>query len=104
MEHVSTFRYEGKKDIMFINDVEGNTLLYSFLMLMLLEQKDFQFTSVQSLSCVWLFVTPRATACEASLSITNSQSVLELMSIESVMLSNHLNPLSSPSLPDFSLS
>ena len=39
---------------MFINDVEGNTLLYSFLMLMLLEQKDFQFTSVQSLSCVWL--------------------------------------------------
>ena len=39
---------------MFINDVEGITLLYSFLMLMLLEQKDFQFTSVQSLSCVWL--------------------------------------------------
>ena len=38
------------------------------------------------------------------LSITNSQSFLKLMSIESVMPSNHLNPLSSPSPPDFSLS
>ena len=49
-----------------------------------------QFGSVQSLSCVWLFVTPWTAACQASLSITNFQSLLKLMSIESVMPSNHL--------------
>ena len=49
----------------------------------------FQFSSVQSLSHVLLFVTPWTTACQASLSITNSQSLLKLMSIESVMPSNH---------------
>ena len=48
------------------------------------------FSSVQSLSCVWLLVTPRAAALQASLSITNSQSILKLMTIESVMPSNHL--------------
>ena len=46
--------------------------------------------SVQLLSCVQLFVTPRTAAHQASLSITNSQRLLKLMSIESVMLSNHL--------------
>ena len=46
--------------------------------------------SVQSLSCVGLFVTPWTAACQASLSITNSQSLLKLKSIESVMPSNHL--------------
>ena len=45
---------------------------------------------VQSLSCVWLFATPWTAACRASLSITNSWSLLKLMSIQSVMLSNHL--------------
>ena len=45
---------------------------------------------VQSLSCVWLFVTSWITACQASLSITNSRSSLKLMSIELVMPSNHL--------------
>ena len=49
-----------------------------------------QFSSVQSLSCVQLFVTPWIAACQASLCITNSQSLLKLMSIESVMPSNHL--------------
>ena len=49
-----------------------------------------QFSSVQSLSHVLLFVTPWTAACQASLSITNSQSLLKLMSIESVMPSNHL--------------
>ena len=48
------------------------------------------YSSVQSLSCVRLFSTPWAAACQASLSITNSQSLLKLMSIESVMPSNHL--------------
>ena len=46
--------------------------------------------SVQLLSHVRLFVTPWIAACQASLSITNSQSLLKLMSIESVMPSNYL--------------
>ena len=46
--------------------------------------------SVQLLSRVRLFAIPWTTACQASLSITNSQSLLKLMSIESVMPSNHL--------------
>ena len=50
----------------------------------------FQFGSVQSLSRVQLFVSPWTEACQASLSITSSQSLLKLMSIESVMPSNHL--------------
>ena len=49
-----------------------------------------QFSSVQSLSCVQLFATPWTAAHQVSLSITNSQSLLKLMSIKSVMPSNHL--------------
>ena len=49
-----------------------------------------QFSSVQSLSRVRLFATPWTTARQASLSITNSRSSSKLMSIESVMPSNHL--------------
>ena len=45
---------------------------------------------VQLLSCVWLFVTPWTAARQASLSFTISQSLLKLMSIESMMPSNHL--------------
>ena len=48
------------------------------------------FSSVQSISRVWLFVTPWTTACQASLSIASFQSLPKLMSIESVMPSNHL--------------
>ena len=48
------------------------------------------FSSVQSLNCFWLFATPWTAARQASLSITNSWSLLKLMSIESVMPSNHL--------------
>ena len=48
------------------------------------------FSSVQSLSRVWLFATPWTAARQASLSITNSRSSPKLMSIESVMPSNHL--------------
>ena len=50
----------------------------------------FMFSSVQLLSLVWLFATPWTAACQASLSITNSRNLLKLMSIESVMPSNHL--------------
>ena len=48
------------------------------------------FSSVQSLSCVWLFATPWIAARQASLSITNSHGLFKLMSIESVMPSNHI--------------
>ena len=50
----------------------------------------FWFSSVQLLRCVQLFATPWSAARQASLSITNSQSLFKLMSIESVMPSNHL--------------
>ena len=53
-------------------------------------KKKAQFSSVQSLSHVQLFATPWITARQASLSISNSQSLPKLMSIESVMPSNHL--------------
>ena len=59
------------------------------------------FSSVQLLSCVWLFATPWNVARQASLSITNSQNLLKLMSIESVMPSNYLilcHPLLLPSI------
>ena len=49
-----------------------------------------RFSSVRSLSHVQLFAAPLASVCQASLSITNSWSLLKLMSIESVMPSNHL--------------
>jgi len=48
------------------------------------------FGSVQSLSHVWLFASPWTATCQAFLSITNSWSLLKLMSIKSVMPSNHL--------------
>ena len=61
-----------------------------------------QFSSVQSLSSVWLFVTPWITARQASLSITNSRSLCKLMSIKLVMQSSHLilcHPLLLPPTP-----
>ena len=72
---------------------------------MSLLSKDWQLIlcpfSVQSLSRVWLFVIPLTAARQASLSITNSRSLLKLMSIVSVMPSNHLilsHPLLLPSV------
>ena len=55
-----------------------------------MDKDNVQFSSVQLLSHVRLFVTPWITAHQASLSITNSQSLLKLMSIKSVMPFNHL--------------
>ena len=72
----------------------------------------FQFSSVQSLSPVGLFVTPWTAARQASLSITNSQRILKLTSIEPVMPSNYLTlccpllflPLIFPSIRVFPVS
>ena len=66
----------------------------------ILYESYYQFSSVQSLSCVRLFVNPWTAVHQASLSITDSQSLLKLMSIESVMPSNRLilcHPLLLPS-------
>ena len=54
------------------------------------DSPDLTFSLVQSLSCVRLFATPWIAARQASLSITNSQNLLKLMSIESVMPSSYL--------------
>ena len=63
-----------------------------------------QFSSLQSLSPVWLFATPWTSARQASLSITNSRSLPKLMSFESVMPFSPSHPLSSPSPPALNLS
>ena len=73
--------------------VEGTMVLLSV---------SVQFSSVQ-FSRVQMFETPWTAACQASLSMTNSQSLLKFMSMESVMPSNHLILLS-PSPPTFNLS
>jgi len=74
------------------------TVLYKFSSVQL-----SQFSSVQPLSHFWLFVTPWTAACQASLSITNSHSLLKLMSIECDAIQPS-HPLSSPSPPAFYLS
>ena len=68
---------------MFFTNI--HLMLYSFFLI--------QFSSVQSLSCVWLLVTAWTAAHQASLSITNSWSLLKLMSSELMMPSNHFIPL-----------
>ena len=52
--------------------------------------RKFKISSIQFLSCIWLFATPWTAAQQASLSITNSRSSLKLMSIQSVMPSNRI--------------
>ena len=65
-------------------------LLYKLIVLIYSINKSCSVSSVQSLSCVQLFVTSWTAAWQASLSINNFQSLLKLMSLESVMPSNHL--------------
>ena len=64
----------------------GYTKLWFFFYII----SKWSLSSVQLHSCVWLFATPWTSAHQASLSITNSQSLLKLMSIASVKPSNHL--------------
>ena len=75
--------------MVFLTNIHNLNLIISKL--------SVQFSSVQSLSCVWLFTTLWIAARQASLSITNSRSSLRLMCIESVMPPSHLilcHPLS----------
>ena len=64
--------------------------VYSFLKRLWKNLNELFGRSAQLLSRVWLFATPLTAACQASLSITNSWSLLQLMPIELVMPSNHL--------------
>ena len=71
--------------LLFPSTVFGIVVIQFFLVLL-----GVRFSSVQLLSCVQLFATPWTAGHQASLSITNSWSLLKLMSTESVMPSNHL--------------
>ena len=73
-----------------MNSTHGYGGLTVFVYLWVQAVSGLSFSSVQSLSHVQLFVTPWTAARQASLSITNSRSLPKLMSIESVMPSNHL--------------
>ena len=68
----------------------GIWLLYNVVLVSAVQWSEsaIQFSSVQSLSCIWLFATPGTAARQASLPIINSWSLLKLMSVESVMPSN----------------
>ena len=93
MQQWSCRNEEGKKSFCLSRKNMVNILML-FLLAIFLSQMLFyivEFISlVQSLSCVQLFATPLTAACQASLSITNSQSLLKLMCIALMMPSNHL--------------
>ena len=72
------------------SNISSSLLFLSFLPELPPYTYSVQFSSVQSLSHVWLFVNPWITACQAFLSIINSWSLLKLKFIESVMPSSHL--------------
>ena len=99
----------GPEALESILDTDGSRLLISIVTPFLALQLTYpttcltsylpcKFGSVQSLTCVQLFATPWTAACQVSLSMTNSWCLLKLMSIKSVMPSNHLilcHPISS---------
>ena len=72
------------------SSVDGHFGCFHVLAIVKSAAVNIQFTSVPSLSRVQLFATPGTAAHQASLPITNSWSLLKLMSIELVMASNHL--------------
>ena len=88
------------KGLSFLSDVAGEIwypytqnvkdCIFNIKAKLLISRTEYLWPSVQLLSCVWLFATPWIAACQASLSITNSRSLLKFMSIELVMLSSHL--------------
>ena len=88
--HSSTLAWRIKMHIAFITVSHGQTLDFISLLLFFSSCVFNLIRSVQSLSRVQLFAAPWTAAHQASLSITNSWSLLKLMSIELVMPSNHL--------------
>ena len=98
--------------MLFLFCILKQALKLMFCFKNLTDWKQKLVSPVQSLSRVWLFATPWIAACQASLSITNSWSLLKPMSIESVMPSSHLIlcrpllllPPISPSIRSFPMS
>jgi len=91
IKHFSTFKKQKKKKVK--EEIEKAGLKLNIQKTKIMASgpiSSIQFSSVQSLSRVWLFATPWIVARQASLSITNSGSSPKLMSIESVMPSSHL--------------
>ena len=87
LKRSSLYNCKKNSNLSFIND--GNPDIQDFSKSPELSVCN-QFSSVYSLSRVWLFATPWTAARQASLSITTSWSLLRLMSIDSVIPSNHL--------------
>ena len=73
-----------------LSKVNENTILQEEILICVKILSDLVFSSVQSFSHARLFLTPWTTLCQASLSITSSQSLPKLMSIKLVMPFNHL--------------
>ena len=97
----NTISSKSTSEITISEEKTYKTGLSGFLLRSNCSQTIPKFSPVQSLSRVQLFATPWTAVCQASLSITNSWSLLKLMSIESVMPSNHLilcHPLLLPSI------
>ena len=86
--HIGALQYVRQMLTSMKREINSNTIIVGDFNTLLTPMD--QFSSVQSLSRVQLFVIPWITACQASLSITNSQSSLRLMSIKSVIPSSHL--------------
>ena len=82
--------FEPQISFLTINSTYNLFLNYLPIPLRCCDSSLVEFTSVQLLSRIWFFATLWTAACQASLSITNSWSLLKLISIESVMPSNHL--------------
>ena len=98
-EHSADFNIQGQdtngllyqaKTSQVRGSLAGNTELLKSKYTRMLSLALHMISSVQSLSRVWLFVTPWTEACQTSLSITNSQSLLKFMSTGLVMPSNRL--------------
>ena len=84
---------EGLKSLLMkVKESEKAGLKLSIQKTKIIASSPIQFSSIQSLSCVRLFVTSWTVACQTSLFITNSQSLLKLISIELVRPSNRLVP------------
>ena len=90
LENIITY-YSEKKSIHYFYKIDMSRDIHCIVFKeYTMTQTSVQFSSVQSLSHVWLFETPWSAAHQASLSITSSRSLLKLMSIESVMPSKYL--------------
>ena len=90
MEQWETKNKDELKTMQRLSKVNENTILQEEILICVKILSELVFSSVHSFSHVRLFLTSWTTVCQASLSITNSQSLLKLKSIELVMPSNHL--------------